>query len=60
VGLWKLGKKNGKGHYEWPNGNKYEVFYSDGVRVERGNLNTEGVDLEMMKKEYENLAKRAT
>jgi hypothetical protein len=60
VGLWKTGKKHGKGYYEWPNGNKYEVFYAEGVRVERGSLQTNAVDLKKMKKEYENLAKRAT
>ena len=39
IGSWKEGKKHGKGYYLWPNGAKYHIIYTEGVkRQELGKL----------------------
>ena len=61
VGLWKEGKKHGKGYYLWPNGAKYHIMYTEGVkRQELGKLESSQVSLEDLKKTYSNVSKRAT
>lgn len=60
VGLWKEGKKHGKGYYEWPNGAKYHLFYTDGTkRVEMGKLDGASVSLDELRNSYSSVAKKA-
>ena len=58
-GLWKVGKKNGRGFYTWPNGAKYNIIYIDGKKQGEGVLENSFVSLKDLKNTYSSVAKKS-
>jgi len=48
-GQWKVGKKNGRCFYTWPNGARYGVIYIDGMKQGEGILENSFVSLKELK-----------
>jgi len=51
-GLWRDGKKHGKGYYIFPNGSKYQVVYQDGKKQNQGQMLEGTSSIEQVKQEY--------
>jgi hypothetical protein len=60
VGAWKEGKKHGKGYYEWPNGSRYHLVYTEGRKKDNGQLENTKVSLAELKQTYRKIAKKAS
>ena len=57
-GNWKDGKKHGAGIYSWPDGSKYYVQYVEGKVQGNGTMDSNGVSLEQLKRNYASLGKK--